>query len=244
MGPGRRAAGRGPAGPPGRGVPGPLLPGRNPAGHRGHGRGRAGTVRVWDLAARRVRHEFTGHAGRVYTLDFHPDGRFLVSGDTEERCGCGTWGRAARPGCSAAAAAPCTRCCSTPTGHCSPPGTAPGWSACGGSARRPDRPRRPTAAVPLTRQPTEHRGSVWVCKFRPHGDTPAPETGSLLVTGGNDGIVRLWDPAAGQGRRILRGHGRRINSLSFSADGSMLAAAATTASYGCGTPPPVGGCAS
>ncbi|KUN01666.1 hypothetical protein AQI95_30345 [Streptomyces yokosukanensis] len=178
-----------------------------------------GTVRIWDLATRTLRHEFTGHSGRVYTLDFHPGGTLLVSGDTQGE----------------------VRLWDLATGRCA--GLLGGCQgavyqvlfdldgallAAGDSAGvvrlwRIDPAADPVAA-PLNRQPAEHRGSVWVCKFRPHGDTPVTGPGALLVTGGNDGVVRLWDPSTGQGRRILRGHGRRIGTLSFSADGSMLAA--------------------
>ncbi|WP_051866134.1 TIR domain-containing protein [Streptomyces griseus] len=189
------------------------------------GDGRSGTVRVWDVAERRVRHELTGHAGRVYTLDFHPGGRFLVSGDTEGEVR--LWDLAA--GGSAGLLGGCRgavyQVLFDPEGTLLAAGDSAGvvrlWRV--DPAADPV-PGGPPVAVPLSRQPSEHRGSVWVCKFRRHGDTPAPDTGSLLVTGGNDGVVRLWDPATGQGRRILRGHGRRIGTLSFSADGSLLAA--------------------
>ncbi|MFF4589952.1 TIR domain-containing protein [Streptomyces sp. NPDC001388] len=187
-------------------------------GDRGDGR-RNGTVRVWDLAGRRPRHEFTGHAGRVYTLDFHPGGRFLVSGDTEGEVrlwdlAAGT-GAGLLGGCRGAV----YQVLFDPDGTLLAAGDSQGvvrlWRVA---------PEADPVAVPLTRQPAEHRGSVWVCKFRPHGDTPAPDAGAVLVTGGNDGVVRLHDPATSQGRRILRGHGRRIGTLSFSGDGSILAA--------------------
>ncbi|GKQ36812.1 TIR domain-containing protein [Streptomyces sp. A012304] len=183
------------------------------------GAGRAGTVRVWDVAGRRLLHTFVGHAGRVYTLDFHPGGRLLVSGDTEGEVrlwdlasgvGAGLLG-----GCRGAV----YQVLFDPDGTLLAAGDSQGvvrlWRVT---------PDADPVAVPLGRQPSEHRGSVWVCKFRPHGDTPAPESGPLLVTGGNDGVVRLWEPGAGQGRQILRGHGRRIGTLSFSTDGAMLAA--------------------
>ncbi|MFD8393686.1 TIR domain-containing protein [Streptomyces sp. NPDC059680] len=178
-----------------------------------------GTVRVWDLATGTPRHEFTGHSGRVYTLDFHPGGTLLVSGDTEGEVR--LWdlagGRSAGllGGCRGAV----YQVLFDPDGSLLAAGDSAGvvrlWRI---------EPEADPVAAPLNRQPAEHRGSVWVCKFRPHGDTPSQGAGALLVTGGNDGVVRLWDPATGQGRRILRGHGRRIATLSFSADGALLAA--------------------
>ncbi|CAM5666578.1 TIR domain-containing protein [Streptomyces aurantiogriseus] len=183
------------------------------------GAGRAGTVRVWDVAGRRVLHTFTGHAGRVYTLDFHPGGRFLVSGDTEGEVRLWDLAAGAGAGLLGGCRGAVYQVLFDPDGTTLAAGDSQGvvrlWRIA---------PDAEPVAVPLNRQPEDHRGSVWVCKFRPHGDAPAPEAGSLLVTGANDGVVRLWDPATGQGRHILRGHGRRIGTLSFSADGSMLAA--------------------
>ncbi|MGW1917239.1 WD40 domain-containing protein [Streptomyces sp. NPDC002076] len=178
-----------------------------------------GTVRVWDLATGTPRHEFTGHSGRVYTLDFHPGGALLVSGDTEGEVR--LWdlagGRSAGllGGCRGAV----YQVLFDPEGGLLAAGDSAGVVRLWGVD-----PEADPVAAPLHRQPAEHRGSVWVCKFRPHGDTPVQGPGALLVTGGNDGVVRLWEPATGQGRRILRGHGRRVGTLSFSADGSMLAA--------------------
>ena len=58
---------------------------------------------------------------------------------------------------------------------------------------------------------TGHRSSVWPFAWRPDG--------GQLATSSNDGTVRLWDPGSGQCQRVLRGHGRRISSVRFSADG-------------------------
>ncbi|MDT3400179.1 pentapeptide repeat-containing protein, partial [Streptomyces sp. B1866] len=219
------------------------------------GEGRGGAVRLWSTADWSLKHTLTGHTGRVYVLDFHPGGRLLVSGDTDGRVL--LWDPAA--GTPAWRATGCTgavyQAVFSPDGTVlaagdsdgrvrvwgvPAPGPAPAPAPAGGgdpgappaSPAPPGTPAPPAPAlVPLRRQPPEHLGSVWACRFRPRpgpGDGPAPpaqaDGGALMVTVGNDGVVRLVDPATGQGRRILRGHGRRIGSLSFSADGSLLAA--------------------
>ena len=71
------------------------------------------------------------------------------------------------------------------------------------------------AVTLLRRQPVAHRGSAWACRFRPQD--------SQLVTVGNDGGAQIWDAETGQGKRILRGHGRRVNTVAFNADGTRLA---------------------
>ena len=46
--------------------------------------------------------------------------------------------------------------------------------------------------------------------------------GDLLATGGQDGIVRLWDISTGQSLAMLGGHLDAITNLTFSNDGSRL----------------------
>lgn len=52
----------------------------------------------------------------------------------------------------------------------------------------------------------------------------------LLVSGGRDGIVRLWDVSTGRAIQQLTGHVGRVDSLAFSADGRwFISTAANTA---------------
>jgi WD40 repeat protein len=47
--------------------------------------------------------------------------------------------------------------------------------------------------------------------------------GRFLVTGGADGLVRLWDIASGDELMVMRGHTTSVNSVAHSADGRFLA---------------------
>ncbi|MGW7515650.1 WD40 domain-containing protein [Streptomyces sp. NPDC054796] len=187
------------------------------------GVGDQGTVRVWRVADGRLLHTFAGHTGRVYTLDFHPEGNLLVSGDTDGQVR--LWDPVV--GAPAGTLERCTGAVyqvmfgdeGRLLAACDSDGTVRLWGVAPSAA--------PSAAASATsssgghgvtllrQQPLEHRGSAWACAFRPQD--------SQLVTVGNDGGAQIWDAATGQGKRILRGHGRRVNTLAFSADGAHLA---------------------
>lgn len=59
-------------------------------------------------------------------------------------------------------------------------------------------------------------GGIFCMKHSPKGST--------LATGGNDGVVRLWDDK-GHLQRVFEGHTARVASLAFSPDGKSLASA-------------------
>jgi WD40 repeat protein len=54
----------------------------------------------------------------------------------------------------------------------------------------------------------------------------APD-GTWLATAGEDGSVRIWDPATGQERSVLAGHGGPVNAVAVAPDGTWLATAAS-----------------
>lgn len=73
----------------------------------------------------------------------------------------------------------------------------------------------------VVRRHEAHEGSVGAVAWSRDGET--------LVTGGEDGWIRFWDPRSGKQRSVPEGHGRAIESVSFSPDGTRIASASADA---------------
>ncbi len=65
-----------------------------------------------------------------------------------------------------------------------------------------------------------HKGPVYSLAVNPDGST--------IATGSEDMLIHLWDPASGEIKKTLEGHGKPVKYLSFSADGKYLLSAAST----------------
>jgi WD40 repeat protein len=56
---------------------------------------------------------------------------------------------------------------------------------------------------------------IWAVDFAPDGKT--------IASGGQEGIVRIWDAASGKLLAELAGHDGTVHSLAYSRDGSRIA---------------------
>jgi WD40 repeat protein/transcriptional regulator with XRE-family HTH domain len=174
------------------------------------------TVRLWNLQGQCLR-VLKGHTQSVYAVHFAPDEQTLASSshDTTIR----VWD--ARNG----------NCLSVLQGHTSgircvqysPDGQLLASGCRDGSIRlwsnylSPDRQPKPHVINSSAKLLHGHTDFVWDIAFSPDG--------RLLVSGGLDGTLRLWNVQDGQSIDILEGHKHDVYGLAISADSQLLVSA-------------------
>lgn len=180
------------------------------------------TARLWEVATGREIQKFTGHSWWVWDADFSPDEKQIVTASQD-----GTamvW--------------------STATGQHGPPfmgHQGPVYAvafssdgqkvATGGADKRVLiwKPSDVTAfdyralvagenpPAPKFQELAGHQAAVRSVAFT--------KDGKLLVSGGHDNAVRIWNPETGESVKTLRGHDSQVRATSFSPDGMWVVSA-------------------
>jgi WD40 repeat protein/uncharacterized protein YjbI with pentapeptide repeats len=169
----------------------------------------SGALHLWEAKSGALLHRLDGHTRTVYAFDFHPSGQLLASADIGGTIRLWTLpdGRAA--GLSQVHSNAVYQVLFGPDGSlmssCDSQGVVRLWSVT---------PDEIPAAAPYT-ELSGHLSAVWPGSFRPDG---------LQFAAASSDVAHLWGTAQGQSQHAMRGHGRRIASVSFHHDGTKLAA--------------------
>ncbi|WP_405719712.1 translation initiation factor IF-2 N-terminal domain-containing protein [Streptomyces sp. NBC_01537] len=151
-------------------------------------------------AASLIHHPFAGHADRLFSVAFSPDGTTVATGGHgATRLWDPATGEELR----------------TLTGHTGPVRSvafSPDGATVVTGGDDGTRLWDPVTGEEL-RTLTGRSGSVFSVAFSPDGAT--------VVTGGDDG-TRLWDPVSGEELRTLTGHTGPVRSVAFSPDGATV----------------------
>jgi WD40 repeat protein len=164
-------------------------------------------VRLFDVPSGEERRRHEGHAGRVLSLAFHPRGIPLISGATDRTArrwdpDTGSWTALA---CGERAVADFAF---------SPDGAELAGAGSDGAVLLWDAAKLDATAAP--RVLGRHAAAVWSVDYDP--------ANGILASGSEDGEVRLWRTDTGEVLATLRAQ-PRLRHLSFTHDGSRLAAA-------------------
>jgi WD40 repeat protein len=199
------------------------------------------TARLWDLASGQVLQEFKGHSWWVWAAEFSPDASRIVTasqdgkaivwqsqgaGSKEQGGDGGTFPRSALP---TARYMPLTEftshdgavysACFSPNGE---------LVATGGHDKlvmiwNPNDVQPVDIDRRLNDEPDPKANYVRLAGHdRPVRCVAFSQNGQLLLSGGEDNSIRIWDVASGQLCKVLRGHGSAVRSCTFSPDGQSI----------------------
>jgi RNA polymerase sigma factor (sigma-70 family) len=178
--------------------------------------GRAGSITLWDVDTGAEIRTWAGHEGGVACLAFAPDGQSLVSGGQDQslRLWDPATGRLLRrlepprdqaPAVMLAPDAPVSR----PSEPLDGPIVTKAVRVLGGLLAGDTVPVAPVAPAAPVRSPV-----LQAAAFSPDG--------RALASGGQDGVIHLWNPATGEEVRHLAGHPGGTLALAFAPDGRRL----------------------
>lgn len=167
------------------------------------------TVRLWDMQTRKTVMVLRGHTSAVFAVAFSPDGAELVSAGLDDTM----------------------RFWSERTGRLKRSVRVredDGWTRC--LAFSPD------GKVCVSGVGSYDTGHIRVCSVGKKGAGSILQgyrdavhhlafgtRGDLLVSGGHDGKVRIWDTKSWELIRTLRGHSDTVRGVTFSSDGRLIA---------------------
>ncbi|MDH6107067.1 WD40 repeat domain-containing protein [Anabaenopsis tanganyikae CS-531] len=162
------------------------------------------TIKLWDVATRRLIATLTGNSYGVYSVAFSPDGQTLASGGYQT---IKLWDVAT--GASIA----------TLTGHSNEVHSvafSPNGQTLASAIRYNTIIKLSDVATGRSIATLKgHSDSVWSVAFSPDGQT--------LASGSWDKTIKLWDVAIRQEIATLKGHSNEVRSVAFSPNGQTLA---------------------